>query len=348
MIIERNLISFNDRGFHTIDIRDKISLSKNILSKGIGHVFVIDLLVRDRAWHVTYAKNVDPSLWSCGYAKLIVGNNNGEGGSCGVPDWIPQKRLSVELKGWHNARMPRRVHFHRHINFRPGTLAIPCMFIQFLYWMLPSSSSPHVGYLRTASRRHNGFLSTHALRSRFFFSPSPSCLSSRVFFCRGRAWSMRRFNEILKIQWRIRGIAILRDFPETSFHTFSTPWRGCKCPWNKRATANSRFALYVIFSLPNFTDLLETHWDAKSVSFRASVTDLVLRDTLLTRSFYATRIVNYHMRLRWHVCIREIRSHPCVTTSTELFLRVKFLSFSFVISFHENCDFAARYTRMTV
>lgn len=25
--------------------------------------------------------------------------------------------------------MPRRVHLHRHINFRPETLAIPCMFI---------------------------------------------------------------------------------------------------------------------------------------------------------------------------------------------------------------------------
>lgn len=42
------------------------------------------------------------------------------------------KRSSVELKGWRNVRMPRRVHFHRHINFRPGTLAISCMFIQFL------------------------------------------------------------------------------------------------------------------------------------------------------------------------------------------------------------------------
>lgn len=72
-----------------------------------------------------------------------MGNNNGEGGSCGVPDWIPQKRSSVELKGWHNARMPRRVHFHRHINFRPGTLAIPCMFIQFLYCLplLPTSAT---------------------------------------------------------------------------------------------------------------------------------------------------------------------------------------------------------------
>lgn len=129
---------------------------------------------------------------------------------------------------------------------------------------------------------------------------------------------MRRFNEILKIQWRIRGIAILRDFPETSFHTFSAPWHGgCKRPWNKRATANSRlrrFAFYVIFSLPNFTDLLEhAYWDATFL-FRACATDLVLRDTLLTRLFYATRIVNCHVRLRWHVCVQGVRSYtPCVS-----------------------------------
>lgn len=163
------------------------------------------------------------------------------------------KRSSVELKGWRNIRMPRRVHFHRHINFRPGTLAIPCMFIQFLL----DPALPRAGYLRTANRRHNGFLSTHALRSRFFFRYLP-LVSRRAFSF--AAWSMRCFNEILKIQWRIRGIAILRDFPETSFHIFSALWRGCKRPWNKRATANSRlyrFALYVIFSPPNFADLLE-------------------------------------------------------------------------------------------
>lgn len=74
------------------------------------------------------------------------------------------KRSSVELKGWHNVRLPRRVRFHRHINFRPGTLAIPCMFIQFL---LPFPPPPD--YPRTVNRRHNGFLSTHALRFGFFF-----------------------------------------------------------------------------------------------------------------------------------------------------------------------------------
>jgi len=71
--------------------------------------------------------------------------------------------------------MPRRVHFHRHINFRPGTLAIPCMFIQFLL-----DPAPRAGYLRTANRRHNGFLSTHALRSRFFFRHLP-LVSRRAF-----------------------------------------------------------------------------------------------------------------------------------------------------------------------
>lgn len=141
---------------------------------------------------------------------------------------------------------------------------------------------------------------------------------------------MRRFNEILKIQWRIRGIAILRDFPETSFHIFSAPWRGCKRPWNKRATANSRlrrFALYAIFSLPNF------NWFTRTRSFfcRTCATDLVLRDTLLTRLFYMTRIVNCHVRL-W------TRVH-----STDTFVRHNIqeiaslwnISFFFAISFHE-------------
>lgn len=50
------------------------------------------------------------------------------------------KRSSVELKGWHNIEMPRRADFHRHINFRPGTLAISCMFIQFLLDAASASS----------------------------------------------------------------------------------------------------------------------------------------------------------------------------------------------------------------
>lgn len=137
------------------------------------------------------------------------------------------KRSSVELKGWRNVRMPRRVHFHRHINFRPGTLAIPCMFIQFL--LDPTALSPFPAPATSGQLTDvimDSSPPTHYGSRSFFLSLSPSCLSSRVFFCRGRAWSMRRFNEILKIQWRIRGIAILRDFPETSFHTFSAPWRG--------------------------------------------------------------------------------------------------------------------------
>lgn len=51
-----------------------------------------------------------------------------------------KKRSSVGLKGWRDARMPRRTDFHGHINFRPGTLAIPRMFIQFLLDASPTSS----------------------------------------------------------------------------------------------------------------------------------------------------------------------------------------------------------------